>query len=261
MTCIICQYWQPRLNTEDESVVTLGKKGISSLLSACNIRGITLLHEDVVNQQACGQTVTAHTVCRRDFVDLRKFSSEGKPPPAKKTRSSLEPFDWKECCLFCRDQCDLRNIHRKRICAVQTTTLRGNILEICEQNPEDPCLSSIAHRVRNCIDLVSVKAMYHKSCFDTFFRPNYNNNIHNVDDEKKAADQDEKPADDEDGNLKRKPGKPKDPVTETAYKTTCEWLEGVAEPKSLRDVESNMAVITGAENMWSRLCNNTFKRR
>ena len=118
---------------------------------------------------------------------------EEKPPPAKKTRSSVEPFNWRDSCLFCTEYCDIKHNNRKRVCKVETVELRTNILEICEKYPEHPGFCSIAHRVRNCNDLVHLKAVHHKKCMGDFFNAILKNNT-TIDDEKKTVNEDQKPA-------------------------------------------------------------------
>ena len=167
---------------------------------------------------------------------------EEKPPPAKKTRSSVEPFNWRDSCLFCAEYCDIKHNNRKRVCKVETVELRTKILEVCEKYPEHPGFCSIAHRVCNCNDLVHVKAVYHKKCMGDFFHVIHNNNT-TIDDEKKSVNEDQKPA--------KKPGKPKNPITEQAFQNTCNWFEH-EETKSLREIEAHMAVLVGEANMWSR---------
>ena len=101
--CLICQ-----CDANSDNVV-LRNKGLASLLNACVIRKDDFLHHVLSTQEAFGRPVVVHNHCRKRYTDLRKVETEEKeniPTPAKKTRSSLNAFSWKEDCLFCAQKCD-----------------------------------------------------------------------------------------------------------------------------------------------------------
>ena len=136
--------------------VSLGTKGIASLLKACEARD----REDLLSLVNTGVAVSAkvilHVICRKRFTDLRSLTDD-EPPPAKKTRSSLDPFIWDRDCFFCGDICDKK--HDKDIKTVETISLRSHVLDVCNECPEDGKLSNIKHRVLNCSDLVAKDAL------------------------------------------------------------------------------------------------------
>ena len=51
---------------------------------------------------------------------------------------------------------------------------------------------------------------------------------------------------------KRHVGRPEDPVISSAFQKTCEWLESIAEPKALQEIEEYMSNIIGEEHMCTR---------
>ena len=85
--------------------------------------------------------------------------------PLKKTRTSVDLFVWDECCFFCGHKCNETHHAdgRKHVCRVETIPLRQNILQICDLNPNVAYYMAISHRMQSCIDLVAVRAKYHKA--------------------------------------------------------------------------------------------------
>ena len=88
---------------------------------------------------------------------------------------------------------------------------------MCEKYPSDPHVSSVPHRVRNCIDLSAVNARYHKPCVVNFFLPIYKNPERTENDEKDNMDLEQRPARPRSETRKQKPGQPKDPDVENAF--------------------------------------------
>lgn len=240
-SCVSCALCTNAIEETSLGVV-LGDKGISSVINASHVRGDTkgAIIEKI---QSSGQLVNVHKECRKRYTDLRNVNSseDEKPPPVKKTRSSFESFEWEKCCLFCGSQCETHK-ERKQVCLVQTISFARNILDVCRIKPSDePLLSAIAHRVQNCIDLVAVKARYHKTCSAKFFKIKHSAKVHSDEKAPCLIEEEEK-----------KPGKPKDQVATKAFEETCEWLESTAEPLFLCEVEEHMNEIAGDEHMWSR---------
>ena len=236
MNCAICT---DLIEDFDLLGVVLGKKGVLGVLSACDVRGRSDVQARIELLQTSGQPVSVHKICRKRLIDLRNLNDDEKPPPAKKTRSSDEAFNWKTCCLFCG--CPSPENSKKQVCLVQTIELRQNILDVCRLRPNDENLTAVAHRVQNVIDLVAAKARYHKVCSSGFYKVKQSAEELEVNRDEKAQLHE----------LERKPGKPKDLIATRAFDSTCDWLESTAEPLFLHEVEAYMANIAG-DHMWSR---------
>ena len=239
MSCAICDG-----DTDDPSlVVSLTEKGLVGVLNACRARGNLKLVEVIEFRKKKSERIIVHKSCRKEITDLRKIKVDEKPPPAKKTRSSIEPFHWSTCCLFCGSQCFERD--KKQVCEVTTNSFRQSILDVCLSRLDDPYSAAIAHRIQNCSDIAAVKAKYHKVCSSKFYKLKQS-----ID----TGDADEKPFSQVDEE-KRKPGKPKDVIASNAFQKTCNWLESTAEPLLLSEVETYMATfanIDGESHMWGR---------
>ena len=97
---------------------------------------------------------------------------------SKTTRSSLDSFDWKTFCFFCGESCILNErripTKKERIRSVETIHIREKILEKCEDDTvmvnKTLIKSEIHHRMLSCFDLVAAEAIYHKNCYNDFFK-------------------------------------------------------------------------------------------
>ena len=99
-SCVIC-----KLGFDNEKPVKVTKKGMLSLISYSEKRGKSELHTyltECVSKTPIG-TVLVHQDCRRDFTDSKRgfCSSSEDQPSAKRLRSSILPFNWKEDCMLC----------------------------------------------------------------------------------------------------------------------------------------------------------------
>ena len=128
----------------------------------------------------------------------------------------------KKHCLFCGEECvkssHSRNPGRQSFSKVETLEFRDNVL-LRIGNSEDVKMSSIRHRILNCIDLVSVEAVYHTKC-------NSNLNSGKVEVPRRKSR-----------------GRPANQQISDAFKETCEWFEGIDRATSLIELHDRMCNI------------------
>ena len=74
VNCLLCNSGI----ANERSVVTLGEKGVSSLINACVSRGQHSLQEAIVTNKSVGRNITVHKDCRKRFTDLRNVDDEKK---------------------------------------------------------------------------------------------------------------------------------------------------------------------------------------
>ena len=173
--CAICTFApefnpdiKPEIN-EDNPGVSVGTKGMKTLLVASKARKIEKLSKFIKECDDIALKIDLHVVCRKRFTDLRKIDTEEKDntePPTKKTRSTSKPFVWRTDCFFCGFVCVDKH---ESVCNVSTLDLRSRILDACDDSAADRDLAEIRFRVQNCIDLVAVDAIYHTECMTRFF--------------------------------------------------------------------------------------------
>ena len=87
---------------------------------------------ECISKKPIGQ-VLVHKNCCRDYTNPKRATSlrEDEPPQAKRLRSSMSSFDWKENCMLCgkKAKIDARHPERNKIHNVTTLTMHHNILE------------------------------------------------------------------------------------------------------------------------------------
>lgn len=147
--------------------MTLTQKGLNTLLQ-CNLqRGDVTLSQYLETGPDC---VRVHVACERDYTNPKRMSSLAadasqlrQESPAKKLRSACS-FNWKADCFFCGTPAVVGSRHPDRAdhVVVCTLPLRSRILEICDKH-NDHWSAQVRSRLENCIDLVSVEAVYHQS--------------------------------------------------------------------------------------------------
>ena len=249
----------------DNIGVSSGRKGIQTLLESCQARGedgVFVVQGKILSVKLIrariseSDKVVVHVGCRKRFTDLRNVTTEDEhAPPAKKTRSSMEAFQWKRDCFFCGTICDTK--HDNDVKTVETISLRNNVLDVlidvCNEYPED---DEIKHRVLNCSDLVAKNAIYHGICMANFYKKRRNqvqyNNSSSTSSSHSVSMGDEETTENNSTLEKRSVGRPGDSLMSEAFIKTCEWLESHAEPTSLCEFEEHMVDIVDAAHMCSR---------
>ena len=96
--CPICKF-DINPNDPENPGVTLGKKGIITLLNACQARKKETLSQFIKSRRDSSGKIVLHVICRKGFTDLRNVEDDkNEQPPAKKTRSSSDAFVWAKDC-------------------------------------------------------------------------------------------------------------------------------------------------------------------
>ena len=112
--------------------------------------------------------VFVHEDCRKSFNNKRRISNELQR--IKKTRLSVEQFNWKSNCFYCGTECitDRKNPNCKDWHLASTFEMKENVLKKCdskiEENPDDQLTLDVKARLENCYDLIAAKGRYHRSC-------------------------------------------------------------------------------------------------
>lgn len=118
-----------------------------------------------------------HEECRKWFNNKRRIeieNSEEKDKRQKKTRNSIDEFNWKSSCFICSEICtyDIKNPNRKNWNLATTFQIRCNVLEHCdkrlEKNDNDELALAVKSRLLCCIDLIAAEARYHTLCMTLF---------------------------------------------------------------------------------------------
>ncbi len=123
--CVIC-----KLGFQNEKATTVSEKGITSLISFSEERGWSELHAhltEAVNKTPIGK-VLVHKHCRRDFTNRRRATcfrvlDDVQLPQAKRLRSSVLLFNWKENCMLCVKSAEIDARHPERNKVHRVTTL------------------------------------------------------------------------------------------------------------------------------------------
>ena len=102
----------------------------------------------------------------RLVISSTQLLNVGSFPSAKKLRSSLSHFNWRECCFFCGEEIkiDLKHPNRnKPVFEAVTLTFRTSIWQLCEKR-NDSWAETVKIRLNDCIDLPAAEGIYHKTC-------------------------------------------------------------------------------------------------
>ena len=156
--CVLC-------NSEDETLVIVGKRGIEILINSAVER------EEPYYKFVDG--IVVHEDCRKNYVSKRNIQQfnqrqlkASQLPVGKRTRSSSAPPNIK-LCLFCGIELEHANGGKENINFVSTTCFGQTIRDVCKSRND-----SWAHEVLgnlNAIgDCVASNAGYHISCSQHF---------------------------------------------------------------------------------------------
>ena len=130
--CVIC-----KLGFENEESVSVFKKGVLTLIDYCEKR--ERLEVGTYLAQCISKThigrVLVHKNCRRNFTDQRRLiyscAEDVAEPCAKRLRSSLLPFNWKEDCMLSEKSTMVDTRHpEKEVHLVTTLPLCGSFLRV-----------------------------------------------------------------------------------------------------------------------------------
>ena len=172
--CVICnQYLQEQL-----SLVT---KGLTSLISSCDILGKTDLRQylrSIRDESTLEPTpVYIHSSCRKTIykrvksVNNKSHNDVPKSPRPTLPCDSIVTFDFKTHCFIYSEKCGKDERHPDRTkewCRAETLGSHDTILKLCserlEKLPNDQQVVSIKRRILSCTDLVAAEGRYHKKC-------------------------------------------------------------------------------------------------
>ena len=185
--------------------------------------------------------VYVHRTCQKNMwnhIYKKESGANADAPTVKKpkttTRSSLDQFDWKKNCMFCGQVCISDDRHGDReedVHRAEYKEYRDVVLEQCKEIDDDEA-RVIAHRVRNCSDLVCAEARYHHLC-----RTRFNLKVTN------------KSGTSEKGRPCKDPG---------GFEALCEWIEMEGELHTLEDLRNQLMQITGSDDVY---CTRSIKRK
>ena len=241
VTCIIC-----KSTITDEDPVWAGEKGLRSIIVACDYHNNQELKSFIRNKLGSAtedesRKLPVHQKCRKTFTDLRK--KQLVEPPKKRTRTSMQPFEWKSDCFFCGTSgVSEKKYKDKKMSNVETIEMKVNVKKRCEDifNMEtidcegshsiDP--KEVHHRVLNTIDLVQVEARYHPCCMRSF--------LHGYDMHTSGKSADAK-----------KLGRPENDKQSQAFEKVCDWLETELEPRSIQKIHSKMAEMADGDDVYT----------
>ena len=160
--CVFCE----KSITNGDAVVKLGEKGCKGIAMASAERGGNLI-------TVPGQTV--HTNCRRNYCDLTRIKASKKRTydeyeleSVKALRSTEQPFNFREHCLFCGHPDTYDQHHRgHKLIAVRTLSYQESLTEKCA-NRNDKWAQMVLARVVSVHDFPAADAMYHHVCSVNF---------------------------------------------------------------------------------------------
>ena len=198
MLCLFCQ-------SESDEDLNVVKAGLDTLIKASQTAD-TDIYARIINLQESGRAIKVHNSCRRKYTRKRKIE-EPSTVTSKRTRSSLDCFDWKSNCFLCTKYCNIRNFARDKIRQVRTLELRNTFMQYARQR-NDKWGNEVLGLLESCIDLVAVEAIYHLSCSTKFRYSSY----------------------------KTTKGRPVAECKVEAYEKFCEWFK--------QELESNCEIYT-----------------
>ena len=90
---------------------TLSRTGYASLINSAKNRNDEVFLTFLVDKESFDRPIRNCKTCYKQYTDRRKElqatdveSVVGSFPTAKKLRSSLSHFNWRECCFFCGEE-------------------------------------------------------------------------------------------------------------------------------------------------------------
>ena len=142
--CVIC-----KLGFQNDKATTVSEKGMMSLSSFSEERGCLDLHShltECINKIPIGK-VLVHKNCHRDFTNRRRWfstSEDDQLPQAKRLRSSMLSFNWKNNCMLCGKfaEFDTHHPERNKVHNVTTLPMRDKLLECCGKRG-DACMGGV----------------------------------------------------------------------------------------------------------------------
>ena len=155
--CIVCK-------ESGGTLVNVTERGLAGLLEYSIKMNEHLITEELRLSKTEKLSVFVHETCRKWFNNKRRLTEQDQSG-SKRTRNSLELFNWKVNCFYCGLECipDRKNPARKRKDWHLATTLAitDNILTICktrlEENGEDQWALEVQRRGMDCIDFVAAE--------------------------------------------------------------------------------------------------------
>ncbi len=152
-------------------------------------------------------------------------------PQAKRLRSSVLSFNWKENCKLCGELVgfDTRHPERNKIHTVTTLPMRDNLLECCGKRG-DIWASEVQNRLHGCIDFVAAEAIYHVNCYSRFFLNKGNTS-----------------------STARVVGRPQDQEMLYWFQMLCQWLESEADAElyTLTELHAKMVEFSGGLEVYT----------
>ena len=215
--CILCK-------ESSGTLVKVTERGLAGLLEYSIKRNEHLITEELRLSKTEKLLVFVHETCRKWFNNKRRLTEEDQSG-LKRTRNSVELFNWKVNCFYCGLECihDRKNPARKDWHLATTLAIRDNVLAICktrlEENGEDQWALEVQRRGMDCIDFVAAEVRYHKSCSLRFQT-------------KKVVGSPNDPP--------KQKGRCKNETLLEAFNKTCEWLELEADLVTLQQFRSKM---------------------
>jgi hypothetical protein len=225
--CIICSIGF----NENDDKLSVGEKGVNIIIKACQFRKDKEEENSIKKRLDSNQlkpTCFVHRNCRKRYTDLRRV--EISTPPAKKSRSrqSVGSFNWKQCCLFCSEECNTFEKRKPDYSRVETIELQDKIRTI-GQLSTDPKVLEVYYRILNCVDLIAVEAIYHKHCMPNFFQQSLLS------------------------ETKRSVGRPANQDVNKTFNEACMWLETCTGPVTMKELHDQMKATCSVKWLRKRL--------
>ena len=175
-----------RFEVKNDKPVAVTEKDVMNLISFSKEHGHSMLHThltECITKTPIGK-VLVHKNFRRDYTNPRSATSfraieEDELPQAKRLRSSMSSFNWKENCMLCGEKANI-DPQRNKIHNVTTFSIHDNLLECCDKR-DDAWASEVQKRLCGCLDLVAAEAIYHGNCYLRFKGIIYQQNVLQVD--------------------------------------------------------------------------------
>ena len=176
LRCIVCS----RTGNAGKLAI-LGRKGLDTLLG-CSVQRNDNLESRVITS---GPNAV-HEACRRSYADMKNVAAacDLKPSvddilhvdddvfeqfsdlPYEDRVADISAFNFSKLCFICAKKCTI-STNWNKVCELdKESSIRDNILQASSQRNDDEA-SEIVERIAD-VDLFTVGAKYHESCFITF---------------------------------------------------------------------------------------------
>ena len=220
----------------DGKLIKVTERGLTGLIDFSIKRNKDAIHQYLQNSQTNNLPVHVHEQCRKWFNKKRRINAEKSQTETKKTRKSVQLFNWKLNCFLCGSPCshDRKNPSRKNWHLASTYEIRQNILDNCktrlENNEDDEWGFQVQSRITDCIDFIAAEARYHHNCRLHF---------------QTSRSQ----AESTDSSTKQK-GRPQNEELMDFFQNACEWLEAEAEVITMRKFRDKVIECAGREDVY-----------